>query len=187
LLASASKRSDAAASNLEANMTELQPETRRFECVTCTRCGGTGHYSYCQMHGSTCFKCSGTGKQLTARGRAAAEWFRAHKRRKGSQIEFGAWVVMHGIPGFCATTYFTVDKIFTRLDSGSYLKDGVMVPSPPRLVLEGVTPKGERSGYETYPDADVDILISKRQKRELLTLAYDYQDTLTKTGKPRKR
>lgn len=29
----------------------------------CTRCGGYGQYSYCQMYGSTCFKCGGTGYQ----------------------------------------------------------------------------------------------------------------------------
>jgi len=28
----------------------------------CGRCGGTGHYSFCQMYGTTCFGCSGTGK-----------------------------------------------------------------------------------------------------------------------------
>ncbi len=31
---------------------------------TCGRCGGGGHYSYCQMHGTTCFGCGGTGKVL---------------------------------------------------------------------------------------------------------------------------
>lgn len=28
---------------------------------TCGRCGGGGHYSYCQMYGTTCFGCSGKG------------------------------------------------------------------------------------------------------------------------------
>jgi hypothetical protein len=30
---------------------------------TCTRCGGSGEYSYCQSHGTRCFKCGGSGKQ----------------------------------------------------------------------------------------------------------------------------
>ncbi len=36
----------------------------------CGRCGGSGHYSYCPMYGTTCFKCMGCGKQarkLTAK------------------------------------------------------------------------------------------------------------------------
>lgn len=27
--------------------------------VNCSRCGGTGNHSYCEMYGTTCFKCSG--------------------------------------------------------------------------------------------------------------------------------
>jgi len=30
----------------------------------CSRCGGSGEYSFCQAHGTTCFKCSGTGKTM---------------------------------------------------------------------------------------------------------------------------
>lgn len=162
-------------------------ETRRFETVTCSRCGGSGHYSYCQMHGTTCFKCGGTGKQLTKRGQVAANWYRAHKRIKGADVTLGTFVVMHGIAGLCATTYFTVDTMSTRLEgNGSYLKDGVMVPSPPSLVLEGNNKNGVRMGLQTQADADVDILLTKRAARELLTKAYDYQDTLTKAGTPRK-
>jgi len=26
---------------------------------TCSRCGGSGHYSYNQMYGTVCFKCNG--------------------------------------------------------------------------------------------------------------------------------
>lgn len=33
---------------------------------TCSRCCGSGHYSYCPDYGTTCFKCSGSGKQSRA-------------------------------------------------------------------------------------------------------------------------
>ena len=32
--------------------------------VTCSRCGGSGRYSYCQMYGDRCFGCNGSGKGL---------------------------------------------------------------------------------------------------------------------------
>jgi hypothetical protein len=32
----------------------------------CSRCGGYGKYSYCQMYGDRCFGCSGTGKTYLA-------------------------------------------------------------------------------------------------------------------------
>ncbi len=37
---------------------------------TCSRCGGGGHYSYCEMHGTTCFGCGGSGKVLPSTGEA---------------------------------------------------------------------------------------------------------------------
>jgi hypothetical protein len=41
----------------------------------CGRCGGSGSYSYCQSHGTTCFKCGGKGEvgaKLTVKTLAAA-------------------------------------------------------------------------------------------------------------------
>ncbi len=31
---------------------------------TCTRCGGSGKFSWCAMYGDICFGCKGTGKQV---------------------------------------------------------------------------------------------------------------------------
>ena len=42
-----------------------------FECFTCSRCSGTGHFSYCPMYGTRCFKCNGSGTLLTTRGHNA--------------------------------------------------------------------------------------------------------------------
>jgi len=33
--------------------------------TTCGRCGGSGHYSFCQQHGTTCFGCNGRGLVAT--------------------------------------------------------------------------------------------------------------------------
>jgi|TARA_R110000744_G_C18937359_1_gene513907 hypothetical protein len=46
-----------------------------FENVCCSRCGGTGHYSFNQADGSTCFKCKGSKTFLTPRGRAAQDYY----------------------------------------------------------------------------------------------------------------
>lgn len=168
-------------------MTEIAtPTPRRLETVTCTRCCGTGRYSYCQTYGSTCFKCHGSGKQYTKRGLAAAMWLKAQKRRKGSEITLGTFVASPGIAGICANTYFTVDTLYTDLNRPTYLKDGKMVEGERYLVISGLSPKGERYSTHTYPDADVDILLTKSAARELLIKALDYQDTLTKAGTPRK-
>lgn len=36
-----------------------------YESETCTRCAGSGRYSYCQMYGDRCFKCQGKGRTYT--------------------------------------------------------------------------------------------------------------------------
>lgn len=60
-----------------------------FESKACTRCGGCGHYSYCQMHGTRCFGCSGTGFQLTGRGAAALAHYRALQSKPVTSIAPG--------------------------------------------------------------------------------------------------
>jgi hypothetical protein len=42
-----------------------------YEIKACGRCGGSGHYSYCQMWGTTCFKCQGSGKVFSAAAKKA--------------------------------------------------------------------------------------------------------------------
>lgn len=42
-----------------------------FECITCNRCDGTGHFSYCTGYGTRCFKCGGNKVLLTGRGSQA--------------------------------------------------------------------------------------------------------------------
>ncbi len=40
----------------------------RFDTGTCSRCGGSGHYSYNQIDGTVCYGCGGSGKKLTKAG-----------------------------------------------------------------------------------------------------------------------
>jgi hypothetical protein len=55
-----------------------------FEIQTCSRCGGSGHYSYNQINGTTCFGCGGTGKKHTKRGAVAhAAYIESLKVRLG--------------------------------------------------------------------------------------------------------
>lgn len=47
--------------------------TIKYESEPCSRCGGSGNYSYNQIDGTRCFKCRGCGVQYTRRGKAAQE------------------------------------------------------------------------------------------------------------------
>lgn len=43
----------------------------RYERQVCTRCGGSGQFSYNAIDGSRCYGCGGSGQQLTRNGKAA--------------------------------------------------------------------------------------------------------------------
>lgn len=45
-----------------------------FENQVCSRCHGTGEYSFCQMYGTRCFKCAGAKVVLTKRGKIAQDY-----------------------------------------------------------------------------------------------------------------
>lgn len=45
----------------------------RYETAECSRCSGTGAYSFNYRDGSRCYGCSGTGRSLTRAGRTARE------------------------------------------------------------------------------------------------------------------
>lgn len=46
-----------------------------FETTECTRCGGSGKYSFNPLDGDRCYGCRGTGSQLTRAGKAAKARF----------------------------------------------------------------------------------------------------------------
>ena len=50
----------------------------------CPRCGGSGHYSYCEAHGTTCFRCNGKGKVAPTSGDCVRALRSAHQQTKGS-------------------------------------------------------------------------------------------------------
>lgn len=70
-----------------------------FETETCSRCGGCGRYSYCQMYGDTCFKCHGRGVVLTKRGVVAQAYYTALCSLPVEKLEVGMEVWCDNIFG----------------------------------------------------------------------------------------
>ncbi len=100
-----------------------------YETETCSRCGGSGTYSYCQMYGSTCFKCSGRKRSLSRRGAkasAAVGAFIAERFSKAVEtLEVGDRI---SLPGYARAVVVDAPKV-----SGSYsiaVVDGVEVKTP---------------------------------------------------------
>lgn len=159
-----------------------QVNTEGFEIETCSRCGGSGTYSYCQTYGTTCFKCSGRKVMLTKRGAVAYEYFQDlmsapfETLKEGDQFfdkSCGWQTLKSAVP-------LTVDNA----ESWSTV-NGV------RVVMEGalqVVSSSKSGTLTSYHKAGVPIRVhhTAEAKSPKLAKAIEYQSTLTANGKVRK-
>lgn len=67
-------------------------DTAPRQAYTCTRCNGTGRYSFNLMHGTKCYGCNGTGKQYTKPRLPTPKWavFGQHR-------ETGEWLRLYNV------------------------------------------------------------------------------------------
>jgi len=151
-------------------------EILKFEREPCTRCGGSGEYSYCEMYGSTCFKCEGKGQSLTKRAKVAVQWMNRQNMIPAGEVKVG--MVIRG----CGWNRLTVKTIEAEPPGRSKsLRDGVWVVNPP-----GLTIRGEKAGITCSTDFEFQLIRSKQDHVDLLRKAIEYQNSLTKSGTPRK-
>jgi hypothetical protein len=154
-----------------------------FEIETCSRCGGTGNYSYCQMHGTRCFKCSGKKDVLTKRGLAALEFYRGLSTKTADQIVPGDVIWSEAGPfskGFWSTV---VEARWTRTDGTECCTIGKDGQRNPFFMV-----KTDRDGGGKFGPITMTFRLAQtaEQKAANLALAMEYQAGLTKAGKPRK-
>lgn len=146
-----------------------------FEVKTCSRCGGSGQYSYNQIDGSRCYGCNGDKIQHTKRGKAAKLFYVESLKLMPENIKVG-----QRIDNGCGK--YTVAEIVGVEQSGAYIKNGVAIPME---WLVFISAQGTRVSVQMgYP---VKLVPQGEEKARLVAAALAYQDTLTATGTPRKR
>jgi hypothetical protein len=97
-----------------------------YERQTCTRCLGTGKYSYNALHGDRCYGCGGKGRQLTKRAEKA-------KRAVGEVLRRLETIATNLRPGDLVRAYeFDADfagavEILTIAAEGEYGRGGHMI------------------------------------------------------------
>jgi len=151
-------------------------KTLLFENRVCSRCMGSGEYSYCSMYGRTCFKCAGAGAVLTARGRVAQAFLNKARMAKASEFKVGDSYLYEGIPGFSRSEWVKITEIRPTANGNG------------ELDFVGVNKKGETTGFNGLTAATE--LRKARTKEELAAMkaaALEFQASLTKAGTPRKR
>ena len=152
-----------------------------WERVICSRCGGSGQYSYCQSYGTTCFKCGGKKKVLTARAMAALAWLKGQRQTPVGQLVAGMKV---------RTTDLTLSgqvvsrvQVLREIDyqSGTkYMKDGKW--------HSYIALNFDKGSVMMFPESTVEVIPTDESERVAqVRAAIEYQNTLTKAGKPRAR
>jgi hypothetical protein len=147
-----------------------------FETTTCSRCGGTGQYSYCRAYGTKCFKCHGGGLSFTKRGELAHTYYMKSLETPLNEIKVGDLVQVWDM----TRNYFAT--VIQMAASDAYAKQGM-----PALCMTTNHEKNGKSGLTASPDDMVRVGHSREEKLVKIAIALEYQASLTKQGKPRKR
>lgn len=150
-----------------------------FESVCCSRCGGCGHYSYNSMTGTRCFKCGGRGRTMTKRGAAAQAYFRQLLSKRADELQPGDKIFDDGCPGLAASGWREVES--TEPHQYSYKRGDETIAYP------AIDIKARGFSFGNAPaDQMFRVAASAERKAEARAEALAYQETLTKSGQPRK-
>jgi hypothetical protein len=146
-----------------------------FETVTCSRCGGSGKFSFNLMHGDMCYGCSGSGVKYTKRGLAAKQFFTESLSKPCEQVVAGDKVRID-------TKKF---HIVTRTEFGN---TKVMAENSPlggwhyHLDKDMVRIEIGNTVHTMLPGTLVRMMHDDAAKAVKIEIAMAYQETLTKAG-----
>jgi hypothetical protein len=166
----------------------LTPDQTMFESRVCTRCGGTGEYSYNQRDGRTCYGCGGQGVQLTKRGAVALAFFRSSMERTIAELKIGDVVKYTGMTGggnmYSAWAPVVEIDLTERVTSWT-IRNGEKIPNPTVNFTTDHSKLG-RCSHGIAVGATIQIKGTPEERATAIAAAREYQASLTKTGQPRK-
>lgn len=147
-----------------------------FEVKICSRCCGTGNYSFNQIDGSRCYGCSGSGKKYTARGKATKLFWDSLVSIDPATVKVGDRIAN-------GSAKFTVAEILPDVRVGSILlKDGTEKP-----IIQHQFRSVSGTVYNAQAGFPVKLIPQGERREQLIAQALAYQDSLTASGKPRKK
>ncbi len=157
-----------------------------FETETCSRCKGSGTFSYCQRYGYKCFRCAGSGKTLTKRGAIARQYFLDSCMIALSEVKLGDTILQSAITmGGILYSYGAKVVEIERSSSPvtSFTGETKLEYFP--LCIRTEHAKYGRAGMQAIDTSLVRIYRADDDKR--LAAALEYQASLTKCGELPKR
>lgn len=166
------------------------PPAPTFEKEPCSRCYGSGSFSYCQRYGTTCFRCGGKKETLTKRGAAAWAFYIASVTVPVGELRDGDVIYTSGMTAG-GDSYATLGKIASISEPHVYGQsksgDGPWADNV-GITLTLVDPKtgAEVVRSTVEPKSSARKVWSAEVTAEKRAAALAYQATLTKAGAPRK-
>ena len=146
----------------------------KFESESCSRCGGSGKYSFNHMDGDRCYGCRGTGYKLTKRGQAAYALYRHLLTRKGSDMAVGMQILTE-IGAGSRKVWQTITEIKPDRLNGQG-----------RVILELSRNGKPMQGFGMFESTEFMCCTGQSDLDNAMAEALAYQATLTKAGKPAK-
>lgn len=151
--------------------------TTVFETEPCSRCSGTGHYSFNGEH-SICYKCGGKNgcRNYTKRGRAAKDYYEGLLAIDAKDVKVGEKLRSPGIK------QLTVATITRKPPNGRAWVSGV------EIALSDTFTFANNAGLSLTVGVDSKVrrIPTAEENEVLLKQALTYQESLTLQGKPRK-
>jgi len=168
---------------------KMRVSTLGFEIETCSRCGGSGNYSYCQSYGTTCFKCRGKKVTLTKRGEAASRLYAESLKVPATDIVVGDVIRCESVTnmGDSFGYWGKVESITPYHMKGKSMRDNVWTEYDYMTIsINTAHDKFGKCGYVQSPGSTIRRWMTGEQKAPFLKAALAYQDKLTKLGTVRK-
>ena len=153
-----------------------------FETQICTRCHGSGKYSFCESFRDTCFKCKGSGKCYTKRGEIAASFYTESLKVLVSDLKVGQTIRVETM----ALRYYAPITYIGPLELNGYSMTNGIKTDTYRMLITTEHEKHGESGLLTFPSHKVVVKHDKESLEKFKQDALVYQESLTKTGKPKK-
>lgn len=146
-----------------------------LEKTTCSRCCGSGKYSYNMMHGDRCYGCGGTGIALTKRGKAARAKLIELQQRPVADLKVGEFLWYDPYPMGGKVGWYTINSI--KPDT---LNDG--------MVILGIT-RGGKGGcqWHMHLTSSTRSVVDQAAMDAIVTEVHAYQASLGVNGKPLKK